>query len=89
MTRIKQSRITIKKHILDNKASEEFLQTRRKQGIKYQKVPPHMHQPNAAEKAISTFKDHFKAILAGVDKNFPMHLWDRLLPQAEGTMNML
>ena len=46
----------------------------RRQGIEYQKVPPHMHQQNAAEKAISTFKDHFKAILSGVDKTFPMLL---------------
>ena len=79
MTRIKQSGITIKKHILDNEASEEFLQTIQKQGIKYQNIPPHMNQQNAAEKAMSTFKDHFEAILVGVDKNFPMHLWDRLL----------
>ena len=48
-----------------------------------------MHQQNPAEKAISTFKDQFKAILAGVDKSFPMHLWDRLLPQAESILNML
>ena len=89
MTRLKQSGITFKKHILDNEASEEFLQTLRKQGIKYQTVPPHMHQQNAAEKAISTFKDHFTSILVGVDKNFPMHMWDRLLPQAESTLKML
>ena len=87
--RIKQSGITVKKHILDNEALEEFLQTIRKQVIKYQNVSPHMHWQNKAEKAISTFKDHFKAILAGVDKNFPMHLWNRLLPQAESTLKML
>ena len=38
---------------------------------------------------ISTFKDHFKAILVGINKNFPMHLWDRLLAQAESMLNML
>ena len=48
-----------------------------------------MHWQNAAEKAISTFKDYFKAILARVDKTFLMHPWDRLLPQAEHTLNML
>ena len=41
------------------------------------------------KKAIGTFKDHFQAILAGVDNTFLMHLWDRLLPQAETTLNML
>ena len=74
---------------MDNKALDEFLLTMRKQLIEYQKVPPHMHQQNATEKAISTFKDHFKAILAGVDKTFPMHLCDRLLLQAESMLNML
>ena len=44
---------------------------------------------NAGEKGISTFKDHFKAILAGVEKTFPMHLWDCLLLQTESTLNML
>ena len=38
---------------------------------------------------ISIFKNHFKSILAGVDKTFPMHLWDRLLMQIESTFNML
>ena len=84
-----KSGITVKKHMLGNEASEEFLQTIEQQGIEYQKVPLHRHHQNAAEKAISTFKDHFTAILVGVDKNFPRHLWDRLLPQAESTLNML
>ena len=41
------------------------------------------------KKAISTFKDHFQAVITGVDSTFPMHLWDHLLPQAENTINML
>jgi hypothetical protein len=48
-----------------------------------------MHRANLAEKAIQTFKNHFKAILAGTDDSFPLHLWDKLLPQAEMTLNML
>ena len=48
-----------------------------------------MHCCNTEEKAISTFKDHFKAILQGVDKTFPVHLWDHHLPQSESTLNML
>ena len=45
--------------------------------------------PHIAKKAISTFKDHFISILCGADKEFPLHLWDRLLRQAEHTLNML
>jgi hypothetical protein len=57
--------------------------------MKYQLVPPHDHRWNIAEKAIQVFKAHFISILCGVDKTFPLHLWDRLLGQAEHTLNML
>ena len=54
-----------------------------------QKVPSNMHRRNAAEKAMGTFKNYFKAILAGVHRIFPMYIGDRLLPQAESTLNMM
>jgi hypothetical protein len=57
--------------------------------VEYQLVPPHCHRRNAAERAICTFKEHFVAGLASVDPEFPLHLWDRLLPQAEMTLNLL
>jgi hypothetical protein len=57
--------------------------------IAYQLVPPHCHRCNAAERAIRTFKEHFAAGLSSVDSSFPMNLWDRLLPQAEITLNLL
>jgi hypothetical protein len=57
--------------------------------IVYQLVPPHCHQHNAAERAIRTFKEHFVTGISSVDPSFPMHLWDRLLPQAEITLNLL
>jgi hypothetical protein len=50
---------------------------------------PHNYQQNLAEKAIQIFKDHFTAILCRADKSFPLNLWDRLLPQAKHTLNML
>ena len=49
----------------------------------------HDHRRNVAEKAIQVFKAHFISILCGTDENFPIHLWDRLLEQAEHTLNML
>jgi hypothetical protein len=57
--------------------------------IDYQLVPPHCHRRNAAERAIRTFKEHFVAGLSSVDPDFPLHLWGRLLPQAEITLNLL
>ncbi len=76
--------------IVDIEASAAF-----KQAItfawhaKFQLVPPDMHSRNCAERAIRTFKDHFLAILAGIDKSCPPYLWDLLLPQAELTLNLL
>jgi hypothetical protein len=57
--------------------------------IAYQLVPPHCHRRNAAERAIRTFKEQFVAGLSSDDPAFPLHLWDRLLPQAEITLNLL
>jgi hypothetical protein len=57
--------------------------------IKYQLVPPHIHHRNAAERAIRTFKNHFIAGLCITNPHFPLHLWCRLVRQAEETLNML
>ncbi len=81
--------VTPKMHILDNECSEEFKAQICKNNMTFQLVPPHNHQRNIAEKAIQTFKGHFIRILCGTDKDFPLHLWCRLLPQAEHTLNML
>jgi hypothetical protein len=67
---------------LDNEASADLKNFFTAQNIDYQLVPPHCHQRNAAERAIRTFKEHFVAGLSSVEPSFPMHLWDRLLPQA-------
>jgi hypothetical protein len=57
--------------------------------IQFQLAPVHMHRRNAAEKAIQTFKNHMVAGLCSVDPNFPLRLWDRLLPQATITINLM
>jgi hypothetical protein len=57
--------------------------------MEYQLVLPHCHSRNAAERAIRTFKEHFVAGLASVDPDLSLHLWDRLLPQAELAFNLL
>ncbi|KAI2488787.1 hypothetical protein MHU86_25841 [Fragilaria crotonensis] len=74
---------------LDNECSTALKQFMSAEDVDYQLVPPNLHRRNAAERAIRTFKNHFIAGLCGVDKNFPLHLWDKLLPQAEMTLNLL
>ena len=71
---LKDRGIPVKKHIIDNEASDEFLKTIQQNGVEYENIPPNIHQCNAAKNAISTFKDHFIAILSGLDKIFPMNL---------------
>jgi hypothetical protein len=74
---------------LDNEASTALKNFFTVNNIAYQLAPPHFHQRNAGESAVRTFKEHFVAGLYSVDPSFPMHLWDRLLPQAEITFNLL
>jgi hypothetical protein len=74
---------------LDNEASKLLKTYLHQQNITFQLVPPYSHRRNAAERAIRSFKDHLIAGLCSTDKSFPMHLWDRLLPQVVFTLNML
>ena len=68
-------------HVLDNEASADFKLFPKTQQVDFQLVPPQTHQHNAAKRAIQTFKNHFVAELCSTQKQFPMHLWDRLPPK--------
>jgi len=89
MDRLRSAGVTPKMNILDNECSAKFKERIKSNNMKYQLVPPHDHRRNIAEKAIQVFKAPFISILCGTDKSFPLHLWDRLLAQAEHTLNML
>ena len=78
-----------KTHWLDNKASTALKYFNRSERITIQLSPPGIHQHNAAERAIRTFKNHFIAGLCSTDNIFPLHLWDCLIEQAIMTLNML
>ena len=90
MLRLKQAGIIPQKHILDNEVStamktiicDEYK-------MKLELVPPGFHRRNAAEVATWNFKAHFLSILAGTETSFPPNVWERLLPQAEVTINLL
>ena len=89
INRLRDAGIQPKQHILDNECSAEFKEAIKNNGMTHQLVPPNDHRRNHAERAIQTFKAHFISILCGVDDNFPISLWCRLLPQAEMTLNLL
>jgi hypothetical protein len=74
---------------IDNEASKLLKAYLHQQDITFQVVPPYIHIRNSAERAIRSFKDHLIAGLCSTDKSFYMHLWERFLPQAVITLNML
>jgi hypothetical protein len=73
---------------LDNECSQALISLMNQHDIQFQLAPPHMHLRNAAERAIQTFKNNFFSGLCSVDPNFPLRLWDRLLPQATITLKI-
>merc|ERR1712197_187064 len=88
--RPKRAKIIPRKHVLDNEVSENMKELiRSTYNMELELVPPGCHRRNAAEVAIQNFKAHFLSILAGVADDFPMQLWDCLLPQAGITINLL
>ena len=87
--RLTQHGHSVTTFILDNEFSHDLRQALKKNKVSFQLVPPNVHRRNAAERAIRTFKAHFLAGLATCDPDFPITEWDRLLPQAEMTLNML
>ena len=90
MARLFARGLSVDLQLLDNEASAAYKEAiMLKWHSKFQLVPPEMLRRNRAKRAIRTFKDHFRAILAGVDKSFPPYLWDLLLLQAKLTLNFL
>jgi hypothetical protein len=65
---------------LDNEASLILKNYTIGTGLVYQLVPLCIHWHNATECATLTFKNHFIAGLCSSGKNFPLHLWDHLVP---------
>ena len=74
---------------LDNEASKLLQEEMDKHQIQWQLVPPGNHRRNATDRQICTIKNHFISILAGTDPDFPLHLWDKITPQACITINIL
>ena len=88
-TRFSKHGHSIKIYILDNECSSKFKSVLNEHKITFELVPPHQHRRNAAERGIRTFKNHFLAGLATCDADFPIRQWDRLVEQAELTLNLL
>jgi hypothetical protein len=74
---------------MDNEASTALKTYFIENDVSYQHVLPHCHICNRGEREIHTFIEYFGAGLESMDPYFPRHLWDRIFPQAEMTLNLL
>ncbi|KAL7554888.1 hypothetical protein ACHAWF_018437, partial [Thalassiosira exigua] len=78
-----------KLNVMDHECSKLLRDYIEVEDVKIQLFEPDNHRVNAAERAIKTFKNHFVAELSSVDQHFPLQSWDKLLRQAEITLNLL
>ncbi len=76
-------------NVMDNKCSKVVEAHIKANKMNVHLVPPHNHCVNAAERSIATFKEHFIAGLATVNKNCSLQLWDEFLPHIKLTLNLL
>ena len=81
--------LTPKMNMLDNEGYKVLREYMEEENENFQLVTPHLHRQNAAERAIQTSKNHFISGIVSTHKDFPIHLWCRLLPQAIVTLNLL
>ena len=58
-------------------------------GVQFGVLPPCLYQYLISERAIQTFKAHLIAGLSSCDSNLSLHLWDRLIRQAELTLTLM
>ncbi len=90
LLQLKRAGIVPKKHVLDNKVSENMKNHIRDTcNFEMELAPPACHQRNAAEVAIHNINAHFLSVMAGVASDFPPSLWDWLLPQTKITINLI
>ena len=75
--------------VMDNEISDDLIKAMENNNTTYQLVTPYSHCRNLAERAIQSYKNHFKSGMASVDPNFPLSEWDCLIEQANITINLL
>ena len=74
---------------LDNEISQLMTTYMENEQIKNELIATSLRCRNLAERAIQIFQNHFISGLCSTHPDFPVNLWDKLLPQAELTLNLL
>ena len=76
-------------NIVDNVASKALQAYPEAENVGIQLVEPYNHRVNAAEQAIQKFKNHLIEGLSTCDARFSSFLWNKIVPQAQDSLNML
>ena len=74
---------------MDNECSAPIKKFITDYNMELQLTPPQMNRKNWAERYIQNGKAHLISGLVGINPKFPLHLWCRLIPQCEKTLNMM
>ncbi len=74
---------------MDNQSSPEVKQLAIELDLKWDLVSPYQHEPNRAERAIRTGKNHMIATRAGFHQDCPTTFVDKCLYQIEITLNVI
>jgi hypothetical protein len=74
---------------INNEASDVLKSYMSAEDIDFQLTPAGIHQRNAAEQAIQTFKVHCITIICSLHPKFPLNMWDQVLPQTLIMLNLM
>ena len=74
---------------MDNQQSQPLLHLATELRVEWDLVPPFVHNPNRAERAIRTAKNHIIASRAGFHPDCPHVYLDKCLRQIELTLNVV
>ena len=80
---------TLRLQRLDNEVSKILQEFMEEQGVIFQLTPAGLRRRNNAKQAIQTFNNHFIVGLSSSPPHFPLNLWEKLLPQALLTLNLI
>ena len=81
--------LTPQYQMIDNECPSGLKTFLREASVKFQLMPPYLHCTNSAKRSIQTYKDHLISGMSSCDPNFPLHLWDCLIPHATLPLNFL
>ena len=88
-SRLYNNGIVTTHYILDNECSTAFENTLQEKNVTFELVLPNQHRRNVDEQVIRKFKSHLWFGLATCHPHLSLREWDRILHQAELTLNLL